>query len=248
MHRDEDFRAEIRESADGLLRVHVDIATARRLVSADGHESDIDVISFPDFGKALEVGAIAAVENAFPSSLHEVTAVVAMRVVNISRAPMMTGRVDDVHAVDFQIVPDSQLMDCGEAELSDEGSAAHGDDDALAGLEDFQAGLVEVIEVGVGDEDEIDERHAFEFQAGLALAFYGAVPLRPVRIDDHRISCELEEKGGVTYPSDADFIALRRSEDGIEHVAGELPEHARDDAMAQEFRIAARPSFLWRKA
>lgn len=115
-------------------------------------------MALPDFRKAVEVGAVAAMENAFPAGLDDVTAVIAVGVVDVARAPMMAGRVDYLHATDVQLVPDFHLVDGGETELPDERGAALRHHDALAGLQDLEAGLMEMIEVGVGDENEIDLR------------------------------------------------------------------------------------------
>ena len=158
MHGDEDFRAEIREGADGLLGVHVDIAAAGGFVGADGHQGDIDVMAFADFREAVEVGAIAAMKDAFSAGLDDVAAIIAVGVVNVARAPMMAGRVDDIHAADLQFVPDFHLVDGGKTELPNERGAALRHHDALAGLQDLEAGLVEVVEVGVGNEHEIHLR------------------------------------------------------------------------------------------
>ncbi len=68
---------------------------------------------------------------------------------------------------------------------------------------------MEVIEVGVGDEDEIDERHQIEAEPGLALSFHDAVPLCPVGVDDDRVIGELHQKCGVANPGDPDFSCFR---------------------------------------
>lgn len=167
-------------------------------------------MAFSDFGEAVEVGAIAAVEDAFATGLHDIAAVIAMGVVDVAGAPMVAGCVDDVHAADFQFVPDFDFVDGGEAEFFHERGAAFWHHNALAGLQDFEAGLVEVVEVGVGDEHEINFRHIAEPQAGVALAFDGAVPHGPVGVDDYRVSRKLEEKGSVADPSDANAVIFGR--------------------------------------
>ena len=103
---------------------------------------------------------------------------------------------------------------------------------------------MEVIKVGVGDEHEIDLRDIAQAQAGLTLAFHRTVPFGPVRIDDDGVSRELEEKGGVADPSDADAVGFGGGEDGFEDGAAHFPEHRWYDAMAQELCIPAGPPFL----
>ena len=206
MHGDEDFRAEIGEGTDGLLGVHVDIAAAGGFVGTDGHECDVDAVTFADFGEAVEVGAVAAVKNAFAAGFHDVATVVAMGVVDVTCAPMMTRSMDDSHAIDFHFIPNIDFVDGRETEFFDQRCTTFRDDDAIASLENFQAGFVEVIEVGVGDEYEVDLWNIFEIKSRMALAFYGAMPFRPVGIDQYRVPCELEEKRCVTNPCDADAV------------------------------------------
>ena len=244
MHGDEDFRIKIGEGTDCLLRVHVDVPAAGGVVGADGHERDIDAVALADFREAIEVGAVAAVEYALATGVDDVAAVVAVGVVDIARAPVMAGGMDDAHAADLQLIPDLHLVDRWETEFPDKRGAAHGDDDALAGLQDFQARLVEVVEVGVGDEHQIHLGDAVEGETRVALAFHRTVPLRPIRIDDDGVPSELEEEGGVADPGDADAVGIGRGEDRLEDTAAHFPEHPGDDVVAEKFRVAPGPALL----
>ena len=137
VHGDEDFCTEVSEGADSLLWIHVDIAAAGRLVGTDGHEGDIDVMAFADFREAIEVGAIAAMEDAFPTGFDDVAAVIAMGVVDVARAPMVAGRVDYIHAADIELVPDFHLVDGRETEFPHQRGTTHRHYDTLASLQDF---------------------------------------------------------------------------------------------------------------
>ena len=52
MHRHQSFRAQFQKRLDRLLRVHVNFATGRRLVSADRQQGDVDLVTVADFSKA----------------------------------------------------------------------------------------------------------------------------------------------------------------------------------------------------
>ena len=83
------------------------------------------------------------------------------------------------------------------------------------GFEDFETFFVEVVEVGVSDHDEVDERHEFEVESWFALAFDDAVPVGPVGVDDDGVVGKLDEEGGVADPGDADFAFVWGVRDGF---------------------------------
>ncbi len=244
VHGDEDFRSEVHEGPHGLLGVHVDIAATRGFVCADGHQGDVDRMAFTDLTEAVEVGAIAAMEDGFSASFDDVAAVVPVGIMDESRAPVVRRSVDNFELIEVQRVPNLHLMDGGKIEALDQRRTSARDNDALPSLQDFKAGLVEMIEMGVRDEHEIHLGKTSELQSRLALAFHRAVPLCPIRIYDHRVPGELQEKRGVAYPCDPHFVIHRWREDWLQHIAVRPPEHAGDDAVAQKAKIAARPSFV----
>ena len=183
-------------------------------------------------------------EDALAAGAHDVAAVIAVGVMEETRAPVVGWRVDDFEQVELQLVPDPHLVGGGKSEFSNKRAAALGHDDALAGLEDLEARLVEVVEMRVGDEHQIDFRQAVQVEPGLAAAFHRAVPFRPVGIDDHRVAGELQEERGMADPGDAHLVRIRRREHGFEHVARAAAEHAGHHAVAQEAQVARRPAAL----
>ena len=62
------------------------------------------------------------------------------------------------------------------------------------GFEDFKAFFMQVVEVGMGDHDEVDEGHEFESDPWVALAFDDAVPVCPVGVDDDGGVGKLDEE------------------------------------------------------
>jgi hypothetical protein len=61
--------------------------------------------------------------------------------------------------------------DFAEAGAADEIADALGDDDGLALADAAEAAEVEVVEVGVADEDGVDGREVIDFEAWVADAF-----------------------------------------------------------------------------
>ena len=71
-----------------------------------------------------------------------------------------------------------------------------------------------MIEVRVREQDEIDGREVFDFQAGAFDAFEEEKPVGEIRIDEDVEVGELNEEGGVADPGDGDFAVIQFGEDG----------------------------------
>jgi hypothetical protein len=244
VHGDEYAGLHLDERAHGLLGVHVDVSAAGGVVGADGHQCDIGGVVFADFLEAFEVGAVAAVEDFAGTGGNHVAAVVAVGVVEVSCAPVVTWGVGDLEVVELESIPDRHFVDGFEAESFNELAAAVGHDDTFVGFEDFEAFFMEVVEVGVGDHDEVDQWHQGEVEAGFALAFNHTVPVRPVRVDDDGVVGKLDEKRGVADPGDADFSGSRRVRDGFAAGPVAFLEDLGEQSVAQEVIIAPWPSFF----
>lgn len=244
MHRDHQFGSEIGEGSHGFFRVHVDVPAARGIVGADRHEGDVDVVPPADFRKALEIRAVPTMKDTLAAGADDVAAVVAVGVVEKTCAPVVGRGVDDFQQVEPEFVPNPHLMGGGEAEALDQGLAAHRHHDALASLQYAQAGLVQVVEMGVGHQHQIDFRQAVQVESGMSLAFHRAMPFRPVGINDHRVSGELQEKRGVPDPGNAHLFGSRRLQHRLQHVALPLAEHPGHDPVAQKQIIARGPALL----
>ena len=160
VHRDEELGTQIDKGAHRLLWVHMDVATARRFVGTDRHQGDIDFIAFADFLEAFEVGTITAMKHAFARGTDDIAAVIAVDVMNKTGAPMIRRSMNDFELVEGQLVPNLHLVGRRKSQTLDQGATAQGDDDALAGLENSQTRLVQVIEVGMGDQDQINLGHS----------------------------------------------------------------------------------------
>jgi len=99
-----------------------------------------------------------------------------------------------------------------EAEVVDEVADGEGDDDGLIGSDSAEGAAVEVIEMGVGDENEVDAGEVVEMDAGMFDAFNDFKPASPVGVDEKVESADLHEERGVPDPGDADFAVAQGGE------------------------------------
>src|SRR5579872_2125934 len=106
-------------------------------------------------------------------------------------------------------VPPVQLDDVAKAKVSDQIKYMLGHDDGgrgapkLLGVLDqrSQRGPMQVVEVGMGNEHEIDWRQIADPHSGLAQSFQDKKPARKIRIDDDVLAAHLKEKTGVSNES-----------------------------------------------
>ncbi len=113
-----------------------------------------------------------------------------------------------------------------------------GDDDGLVAGDGLQGATVEVVEVGVGDEDEIDGGEVVKLEAGVLDALDDLEPLGPVWVDEDAVLGGLDKEGGVADPGDADFVIGDLGEVGfLEPLAVALGEERWDDDLGQEVAL-----------
>lgn len=89
-----------------------------------------------------------------------------------------------------------------------------------------------MIEVGVGDEDEVHRRQFAQFESGTAQAFQDEEPAREVGVDDDVVLANLKKKAGMSDEGDTKFavrdefrlmgLSGQRGDRGIPHQACEL--------------------------
>jgi len=98
--------------------------------------------------------------------------------------------------------PPFELDDATKAEVVREVTDAPGHDADFWVGQASKAWLVEMIEVGVGQENQVDGRQMFNPQAGTFDAFEQEKPICEIGIDQDIQVVELDKKGGVANPSD----------------------------------------------
>jgi hypothetical protein len=124
-----------------------------------------------------------------------------------------TGGHSDAEAAKIDLLPPLHGVAAAEAEMGDEVFDSAGDDDlgspaaeAPGGANDAaERGDVEVVHVGVGDEDEIDGGHLFDEEAGAALAAKDDEAGGEDGVDEYVAGADLKKEGGVSDEGDAEF-------------------------------------------
>ena len=237
VHGHKALGAEFGEGLDGFLGVHVHFAPARRVVGADGQERDVDVVALADFFEAIEICGVATVENGAVVDLDDKASKAAMGIVEHAGAPMMAGGERYFERAEFVMLPIVEFVDALKAEVVHEVADFKGDDDGLVGCDFPQCGPVEMIEVGVGDQDGVDGREVVDVQARMAHAFDDLEPLGPVGVDEHAVTARLNEKRGVPDPGDPDFAFLEFRKRGRGLLAGAFGEKRGDEDLGEEVAL-----------
>jgi len=249
VHGDHVAGVEIAEGVEGFFGVHVDLAAAHGFVGADGEDGEVDGGGGTDFGEAVEVGAVAAVEDGAAGGIaDEEAAEAAVDIVDHAGTPVFGGGEGDFERADAGGGPVLHFDDSAEAGAADEFTDACGDDDGLALADAAEAAEVEVVEVGVADEDGVDGWEVVDFEAWVAYAFDEAEPVGPDGVDEDVEALGLEEEGGVADPCDLEVGAVVAEEVGaVRGSAAEGEELGEEDA-ACEVVVASGPALLGEEA
>lgn len=134
----------------------------------------------------------------------------------------------------WKALPPFQLDDAAEAEVAGEVAHAPGHDGDLGVREAAEGGFVEMVEVRVGEEDEVNAREVLDFQAGAFDAFEEEEPVGEVGVDEDVEVGELDEEGGVADPGDGDLARGQFGEDGGLVLAGAAGEQGFPDQFLEK--------------
>jgi hypothetical protein len=106
-------------------------------------------------------------------------------VVEYAGAPVMTRRESDGHIADIEVFPFTQFMNSIKAEIMDQITNSSWHHDWLSGSNPAQRASIQMIEVSVGDQDQIDGGEMINSDSGPADPLYHLKPERPDRIDQN---------------------------------------------------------------
>ena len=161
----------------------------------------------------------------------------AMDVVNEAGAPMAGGSEDDFEIARIEGVPFADLVDVAKAPAPDQAAQAVWDDDRLALADRFERRHVEVIVMGVGDENEVDRREFVQRETGPARALDHTQPHCPVGIDQDVAPGHLDEKRGMPDPENPRASGGHLG--GFESLltSAAAPERMRDEDLVQELKV-----------
>lgn len=220
MHGNEDLRFQFVKSLHGLLGTDVMVAEGGRFVGTDRQDGNFGSAAGPNFFEPIEVGGIAAVIDGTVSVSDEVASIASVRVGNFAGTPMFGGCESDLGLAEGEGFPPIHFLDPFETEIVNKVADAAWDDDGLAGGYFAQAAAVKVIEMGVGDEDEIDIWEVIKRNAGMFLAPDDPEPIGPIRIDQNIESRGLNKKRGVPDPGQAELVGFEFRKNGADRGFG----------------------------
>ena len=214
MHRDEDLRLEIFKGAKGFFRIHMVFAEFRSVIGPDGKEGDFGVKFFSDLAKAREVTGIAGVVDGSPAHIDHISAISTMVIGDFPGTPVFGGDKGDSRSRKTEAFPPLHFIDFFKSKTVHEIADTGGNDNGLIGGDSTQAPPVEMVEMGVGDENQIDRGEVMMGESGMAQTAHHEKPVGPVRVDQNISLMALDEEGCVTDPSDADLSLTEFWENG----------------------------------
>src|SRR3954471_24363242 len=185
MHWDKRVGAKFQKSLHRFLRIHVDLPPGRRVIGADRQQRDVDIVAVADFLESLEVGAVATMKNRAAIHFHDKSAEAAVKIGEKTRAPMRTRRKRHLERPQLHRLPVIELMNDIKTQVVDEVTDADRNDDRLISRDLGKGPTIEMIEMRVGDEDQIDRRQVMNLEARLLQSLDDFEPLRPDRIDQN---------------------------------------------------------------
>ena len=205
MHRDEDLRLEIFKGAERFLRVHMIFPEFRSVIGPDGEECDFGVKFFSDFAEAREVTRIAGVVDGATAHIDHVPAIATMVICDFSRTPVFGRDKGDGRPRKTEAFPPLHFIDFFKSKPVHKIADSIGNDNGLVGGDSAEAPPIEMVEVGVGDEDQIDRWEVMVGKSSMAQPADHEKPVGPVRVDQNVSLVALNEEGGMTDPCDADL-------------------------------------------
>ena len=183
MHRHEPLRAQIFENLDGLIRTHVDVPKGFRMVRADGQQGDLGRTTAANILEAVEIGAVAGVINPAALMFEHETAITAVVVAQDASAPMFAGGEGDAPIPVRKTFPPFQLDDPAKAEVVCQVTYAPRHYPDFGRWQAPQGGFMEMIEMGMGEQQEVNRRQMLDLQPGALDPFEEEEPVGEVGVD-----------------------------------------------------------------
>jgi len=139
------------------------------------------------------------------AQIHDVAAKAPVQIGDFAGAPMLGGDKGDGGSGETKSFPPFHFVHLFEAQTVDKVAHPVGYYDGLIGGNAAKAFAVEVVKMGVGDEDEVDIGKMVVGEAGVTEAANDEQPICPVWIHEKVAMGALDQKGGVADPGDANL-------------------------------------------
>ena len=220
MHRDEPARAQIFEDFHGFVGAHVDVAEGFGVVSANGQQGNFRRAVSANILEAVEIGAVARVINAAALVLQDKTAIAAMIITQDASAPVLAGGQCDFPVAMREGFPPFQFDDAAKAKIMGEIADTPGHDADFGMGQATKGGFVEMIKMGVGQQDQVDGWEMLDAEAGALDTFEEEKPVGEVRIDQDVEIVELDEERGMANPGHGYLTFRELRERGLAMLSG----------------------------
>ena len=151
--------------------------------------------------------------------LEQKTAIAAVVIPQNPRAPVLGGRQRDFPALMGKAFPPLQFDDAPEAQIPGQIAHAPRHNGDFRRVQPAQGGTMEMIEMGVGEQDQVNGRQVLDFQPGAPDALQKKKPVGEIRINQHVQIGELRQKGSVADPGQRRLAAGQLGEFGPDMLA-----------------------------
>jgi hypothetical protein len=119
----------------------------------------------------------------------------------------------------LKALPVAQFVDPVESQIMHEIADVFGHGNGLVAGYGAQRAAIQMIEVGMGDQHEIDGGEVAELDPGMLDAFNDLEPFCPIGIDEHAVLGGLNEKGCMSDPGDAKLAGRKFGKDRLDLVS-----------------------------
>jgi len=219
MHGDHEAGAQVLKGAESLFGVHMVLAEFRSVVGPDGKKGDFRLQFAADFPEAIKIRGIPGVVHDGAAKIDDIAAVSPMEVGDLAGAPMFGGDKSDRGAGKPQSFPPFHLIHLLEADSVHQVADPGRHNDRLVGGDLAETTPVEVVEMGVGDEHQVDVGQVVMGQTGMAKAADDEQPIRPVGIDKDVGFGALDQKGRMANPSQTNLPVFQLGKNRLGTVA-----------------------------
>ena len=158
MHGNEPLGFKLLEDFDGLVWAHMDLAKGFGMIGADWQQSDLRTTSAAYFLEAVKISAVARMINSPALMLENKAAKAPVMVAQNTSAPMFTGRESDAPILVNKGFPPFEFDDALEAEVMSQVAHSPGHNTDFRMWEAPEGRFVKMIEVGMGEQDQVDRR------------------------------------------------------------------------------------------
>lgn len=153
------------------------------------------------------------------AQIDDVAAVTPVQVGHLAGAPVFGGDESDGRARKPQAFPPFHFVHFFKAQTVDQIANTVRDDNGLVGGNPAQTLAVEMIEMGVGDKNQVDVGQMMMRETGMAQSADHQEPIGPVGVDQDIAVGSLNQKGGMADPGEANLPGLGLREDGSGAIA-----------------------------